>query len=132
MQNLNCKICFNQFDHSKHKPYVLIYCTHTFCIECIQKLKSKEDSFKCPTCSSQVSKINPNWTLLDSIPESSYDKLRRNLESNIHQVENLRNDLKLNRDLKIHQTSQKMKDLRSDLKSKVNTSINIISYLIYF
>ncbi len=127
MQNLNCKICFNQFDHSKHKPYVLIYCTHTFCIDCIKKLKIKEStSFKCPTCSGLVSKINPNWTLLDSIPESNYDKLLSNLEQNINQVQMLRTNLKTNRDLKIKQMSQKMKDLRSEIKSKAGMSIKLI------
>lgn len=77
---MQCGICFENFDHSKHKPFALIPCTHTLCIECILKLNDKT----CPTCSKPLTGNNPNWSLLDLIPESSYDILKKKLEQSLN------------------------------------------------
>ena len=53
---MKCQICFEKFDHSKNKPYVLIPCTHTVCSKCVLSLKET----KCPTCSRVFRDKNPN------------------------------------------------------------------------
>ena len=67
---MSCDICFNNYDHSIHKPYMLS-CPHTFCLSCINKLSNK----KCPNCSISISVKNPNIALLEFIKESIYDKM---------------------------------------------------------
>ena len=126
MQNLVCKICFERFDHSKHKPHVLIFCTHTFCINCINKLSKDQNGFKCPTCNSLIEETNPNWALLDSVQESLYDKNKKNLEKALIETEKMRAELKTNREVELKERKDKMKSLRTDIKSKSGEAVKAI------
>ena len=69
----SCKICLNNYDHSIRKPHHLS-CPHTFCIECINKIKYISN--RCPHCNLPIRGIHQNIELLDTIPQSSYDKLK--------------------------------------------------------
>jgi len=89
---MQCGICFENFDHSKRKPFAMIPCTHTLCIECINKLNEKI----CPICNKPFTDKNPNWYLLDLVPESSYDSLKKKLEQSL-------NDFKVNIDQLEHE-----------------------------
>ena len=67
---MNCEICEIQFDHHSHKPLCLIPCTHTYCINCINKLIRH----KCPKCASIIQKANPNWSLISLLEiENEFD-----------------------------------------------------------
>ena len=126
MQNLSCKICFEPFDHSKRKPHVLIYCTHTFCHDCVIKLRHNQSGFKCPTCNTSIEDINPNWALLDSIQESSYDQLKNSLQKEVTELESLRVEFKSSREVDVKENSQKMKLIRTDVKLRASQSIKLI------
>ncbi|XP_033122401.1 E3 ubiquitin-protein ligase TRIM71-like [Anneissia japonica] len=44
-KDLECAICLNRF----HQPKTL-KCTHTYCLQCIQKWVETHEEMKCPTC----------------------------------------------------------------------------------
>ncbi len=67
---MKCKICFEPFDHSIHKPYSLSLCPHTYCLKCLQSNECQV----CPECREPIKGKNINIALLEVIPESSYDK----------------------------------------------------------
>ena len=58
----SCDICLDLFDHSIHKPSVLI-CGHTFCLSCLKKLNKKQ----CPTCNKQFIEVNSNTAQINKI-----------------------------------------------------------------
>lgn len=62
---MNCEICEMKFDHSDHKPFCIIPCTHTYCIYCLNRLIRK----KCPKCDAVIKSKNPNWSLINLIPD---------------------------------------------------------------
>ncbi len=67
-----CKICFNKYDHSLRKPYHLS-CPHTFCKDCIIKIQIYAN--QCPACRLPIRETYPNIELLETIPESNYERL---------------------------------------------------------
>jgi len=68
MSHFDCNACNEAYDHSIHKPSVLI-CGHSFCLKCLKKLNKKE----CPTCKITFEQIIPNRDLLHFISESNND-----------------------------------------------------------
>ena len=60
----SCKICFDDFDDNKKKPYCIHPCAHTFCLECLEKLPVKE----CPICRQKIESKNPNWVIIEFVP----------------------------------------------------------------
>ena len=86
---MNCEICFNQYDHSVHKPYVLS-CPHTFCVNCVNQLNANT----CPTCNSEIKTKNPNLALLNFVPESLYDKLKLKSQKNLNEISEIKNAVK--------------------------------------
>ncbi|XP_013419853.1 tripartite motif-containing protein 2 [Lingula anatina] len=52
-QLLSCQVCFEQYDHEEHQPK-LLPCHHTFCMKCIDGLKTSKGKAKCPTCRQEV------------------------------------------------------------------------------
>lgn len=59
-----------KFDHTEHKPLVIIPCTHTYCLTCLNRLTRK----KCPKCDILIQKTNPNWSLINLIPDFQITK----------------------------------------------------------
>ena len=133
---MNCEICFERYNDSDKQPYILIPCSHSFCISCIEKLD------KCATCRSQITGkfINrgilnlldlnlipdPNTKLKDSIIKSKNElkELKGNLISKINEKKRI-NKGKLNeieneitdQTIKLHELIEKNKnDLLIKLK----------------
>ena len=61
--DLNCKICFEVFNTSNRKPIIVMLCGHTFCLECVDKLKKQD--FICPNDREPITNQKPNYALLD-------------------------------------------------------------------
>jgi len=74
-----CKVCSEKFDHSLKKPLVLIRCAHTFCAQCIGKFVENV----CPICRCIIEDTSTNWSILETTPESSYDKAKADLEKQL-------------------------------------------------
>jgi hypothetical protein len=55
---MQCEICLNKYDHSRHKPYFLS-CPHTFCIDCLNRLQEN----KCPACQSKFQEKFPKYII---------------------------------------------------------------------
>ena len=54
---MNCLICFEIYNTSNRKPYVL-NCGHTFCFDCLEKQINS-----CPTCRLIITNKIPNYAL---------------------------------------------------------------------
>ena len=46
LELIKCSVCLDQVDSLKVLP-----CQHTICLTCVQQLTTRENRFKCPTCS---------------------------------------------------------------------------------
>ena len=46
VQEIECEICIQSYDHNKNRPMSLYPCPHTICLECFTKLERS----KCPIC----------------------------------------------------------------------------------
>jgi hypothetical protein len=63
----NCDLCFINFNTSNNKPYSLYPCGHTFCLECINKLKYN----KCPIDREQFDGKAPNFWIIKNMPKEN-------------------------------------------------------------
>lgn len=118
---MSCKICFNNYDHSKHKPYQLS-CPHTYCINCLNKLKSN----KCPVCNLKIVNKNPNIALLELIAESEYDNLKKNLSKNIIEINNSKNSLALKSEIKLKEHITRLKSIKNYINKETTGSIELL------
>lgn len=73
---MNCVICQNNYcsnDEASTTPIICI-CCHTFCVECIKKLKASSASkIKCPLCAKTLHPLGYNFALIDCIEERRKD-----------------------------------------------------------
>lgn len=117
---MECEICMENFDHSKHEPYVLIPCSHTFCISCIHKLQN--DS--CPTCKRKTLDKNPNWIMFKIVQKSIYDKTKQSLIESLNEINSLKFKFESSKERKYLENSLKLKSLRNEINTKTNELIN--------
>jgi hypothetical protein len=108
-----CKICLNNYDHSIRKPHHLS-CQHTFCIECINKIKV--DLNKCPKCNQPIRVIYENVELLELIPESNYDKLKQEALKKLSTKES-----------EVNEHLNALKSIKGSIYSQSNLLINLIN-----
>lgn len=120
---MRCKICSEKYDHSKHQPIVLIPCTHTLCVKCFGRL---EDTKECPFCYKRVVDKNPNWSMLELIPESSYDIARLKLEQCLNETTNLKNLLEENYESKRKENLNDFQLIRNQIIWRTNEMIKSI------
>lgn len=118
---MDCDICLNPYDHSKHKPFSLT-CPHTVCLECLNKLNTKY----CPHCKEQIKAKYPNLALIKLIPESEYDKIRNKLEKTIIEVNDLKQKLTTECENKLESGLTRFKSLKNEINEKTADLINSI------
>lgn len=86
---MNCKLCLNAFNFSLNKPFIILFCGHTYCLTCIKTTKN------CPECKQDIELYKPNFTLLDILDTlNNVDKEEINLESTL---KNNNNDQNINK-----------------------------------
>jgi hypothetical protein len=83
-----CQYCKNQFDSTKHLPY-LFKCGHFFCKECIDEQFTDEEGIKCPI-DGPVAKTIKEFKLLNNLitdktvpSQRNNDKKRKNINDNL-------------------------------------------------
>lgn len=121
---MQCEICLQCYDHSKHKPYFLS-CPHTFCLDCLNRLQEN----KCPACQKTFNEKYPNLALLQIIPKSDYDKLKNELEHCLNEIADLKVRLDENSDKKLKENLIRINSLRTEIKKKTNEIIISIQNL---
>lgn len=52
-----CEVCLDNYDTMIHKPYSLVPCGHTYCIECLNRI------IRCPSCRIEFQDKIPNWEI---------------------------------------------------------------------
>ena len=67
---LQCSICFNNFNSTNHIPIILIPCSHNFCSKCIYKIYEHNYN-NCPLCRSNFTNITTNDILFEIIHNSN-------------------------------------------------------------
>ena len=117
---MSCQICFNNYDHSIHKPYMLSF-PHTFYIQCTNKFD------KCPVCFETIFVKNPNLALLDYIKNSNYDNLKESLVKNLNKINDVKNAIIHKRDVKLNEYSYKLTSIRKQLIAEAKKLIELVN-----
>lgn len=115
MINLNCSTKFISLQ-------VIIPCTHTLCITCLNQLKEPT----CPNCKKIYTDKNPNWILLDLIQNSNCDTLRANLDDHLKQNSKLKISLKENHYKRVQENEMKFKLIETQISNHTNELIKSI------
>ena len=118
----SCNICLETFDHSIHKPYSLSSCSHTYCLSCLEKLLDK----KCPSCDILFKEKHPNLALLEFIPESNFDKLKGESLKALIEINEVKEDLKNNRQDKLKKNQTKLVLVKKVVTSETNKMIEVL------
>lgn len=119
---MECDICLEKFDHSKHKPYCLTPCAHTFCTICVTSLKNKS----CPSCNVKIQNSNPNWHSLKLIPESEYDKTIKELEKSFNEATGLKLKLETDSETTLSGFLTNINQHEIKIKTKADEMVNFI------
>ena len=117
-----CNICLESFDHSTHKPYSLSSCSHTYCLSCLAKLTNK----KCPSSGKLFKEKHPNLALLEFIPESSFDKLKGECLKALIEINEVKADIKNNRQDKLKKHQTKLVLVKKVVASETNKIIEVL------
>ena len=118
----SCNICLELFDHSIHKPYSLSSCPHTYCLSCLEKLTNN----KCPQCDKLIKEKNPNIALLEFIPESNFDKLKGESLKALIEINEVKEDLKNNRQDKLKRHQTKLVVVKKVIASETKKMIDVL------
>lgn len=118
---MNCKICYNAYDHSIRKPFMLS-CPHTFCLSCINELKRNS----CPTCDNEIKYKNPNIALLSLIPESLYDQLKAEFEKTLNEITEMKIEINKSYETKLNCYLNKLDSIKNSIKNKTSEFINLV------
>lgn len=80
---MECELCYTPYDPNRVKTYpkVLQQCPHTYCLECLIKMKEKVGKAVCPVCPSH--NVTPNNEDPDQLPNN--EGLLKAIESNENQ-----------------------------------------------
>ncbi len=119
---MNCDICYELFDHSIRKPYSLATCPHTYCSKCLQQFNSNN----CPQCNEPIKGKNINLALLKLIPESSYDRLKEKSLKTCVEINEMKKDLKKNREEKLNIHETKLNSIKQTISDETNKIITIL------
>ena len=60
---MDCRVCFENFNHFKNKPRLIISCGHTFCEYCLNRLQIQI----CPECRSSINGTVVNYAIFNLI-----------------------------------------------------------------
>lgn len=121
---MKCQICFENYNHSLNKPYVLIPCTHTICIRCLDDLM--DEPKLCPVCTLTIKDRNPNWALLDLIPESNTDRLKHSLLKKLSETEDSKKKINNLNKQKFKEGLTSLKTVKKELTAHTNKLVEIL------
>lgn len=116
---MNCKICFQPFDHSFRQPYIL-HCTHTYCRGCVNTEQM------CPICNIKIDDKILNLALLESIPLSNYDKLKIESLNSIKDTNKMLTDLITKRQSKLDECFYKLNQIKEIITNETNKNIDLL------
>lgn len=68
VSSLDCRICYLPYDDTKRVPTVVLPCLHTFCQQCVDRVRSHVPS-SCPNCRQRIAGQKPNFAFRDSLME---------------------------------------------------------------
>lgn len=119
---MNCKICFEKYDHSKRRPYCLLPCAHTFCADCLKK----STFLTCPNCKSDVTGQSPNWELIQLVAESKYDLIKSEVALHFNQANDLKKKLEKIQEIKAEENIDRIAELRRNINSKADELIRLV------
>ena len=118
---MSCMICFNQYDHSNRKPYMLS-CPHTFCLSCVNLMVTNN----CPTCNARIQAKHPNLALLEFIPESLYDKLKADTLKTLSEINDIKKVFKNNRKSKLVEYKEMLSSIKNDITSETAKLVSLL------
>jgi hypothetical protein len=123
---MNCEICFELYNHSKNKPYVLS-CGHTFCIECLTALRNY--TYICPTCREPISNEIPNYSILGLLINDHNELLKQAISKQFNELESIKTKFhsKYDKELKVSKiitdifiNEQKLEAISKQTKNTLN------------
>jgi hypothetical protein len=67
---MNCKICFENFNHKERIPITLMLCGHSVCLDCLAELK--QQIYQCPLCRAEIISEKPNYAFLEFLETTQF------------------------------------------------------------
>jgi hypothetical protein len=92
------------------------------CLRCLEKLTNK----KCPSCGKLFREKHPNIALIEFIPLSSFDKLKGECSKALIEINEVKEDLKNNRQNKLKKDQTKLVLVKKVVASETNKMINVL------
>lgn len=89
--SFDCELCIENFNQFDRKPYSVVPCGHTICLDCLNKLEINKSL--CPFCRIEMQSKIPNWEVMKRLPKPSiplvYNQLKvklKGLDAKVNEV----------------------------------------------
>lgn len=70
----DCGVCYEPYDPREHLPTVINPCHHTFCQQCVNTVRARDNL--CPTCRIQIERTGTNFQFRDALVDLANDATR--------------------------------------------------------
>lgn len=124
---MDCKICFEKYNKSFGKPYVL-NCGHSMCLSCLTKIKLAGSN--CPTCRKPITDEKPNYDLIEILDMNLIvdpcSELRKNISNHIKELEETKRQFLLECGNKKKEISKNSSEIKLGVEKRTTELLNHI------
>lgn len=130
---MNCEVCSEIYNDTNHKPYTLIPCGHTYCLDCIERLKSLSEQahFKCNHCNEPVEDYKPSYAIMKILDqklclEYSDLKLKQTVFELINNINDMKTSIYFLKEKKVKDNQYKINVIKNEISNQSTDLLNIL------
>lgn len=125
---MDCEICLEKYDKIERKPMTIIPCGHTYCLECLSKLKRQ--IYKCPKCKQPISSKKPSYAVLSildlNLVVDMNSDLKQAIQESLREVKEFKARLNVSCEKKINESQSKINLIKEEINNKTSQLMNIL------
>ncbi len=125
---MECEICLERYDKMERKPMTIIPCGHTYCHDCLSKLKRQVN--KCPKCKQTIASKKPSYAVLSildlNLVVDMNSELKQSINENIREIKEFKAKLSVSCEQKIQESQSKINLIKEEINTKTSQLMNIL------
>lgn len=127
---MDCEICLEKYDKVERKPMTIIPCGHTYCLDCLGRLKRQIN--KCPKCKQPISSKKPSYAVLSildlNLVVDMNSDLKQAINDNLKDIKEFRARLSVSCEQKIQESQSKVNLIKEEINNKTSQLMSILIY----
>jgi WD40 repeat protein len=125
---MDCEICLEKYDKQVRIPMTIIPCGHTYCSDCLSKLKRQIN--KCPKCKQQITSKKPSYAVLSildlNLVVDLNSDLKQAINETLREIKEFKAKLSVSCEQKIQESQNKINLIKEEINNKTSELMNIL------